>query len=267
MGSPSVPEIHIYLNKYGKISYNNKKEMVMKQMKIWSVVFTLILATSTLNAETKRYEIKSGIIEYAISGGGNTMGIQTKIEGTSKAVFKEWGNVELHEETTKSVIMGREEQSHQTTKIDSGKVYVVDYEQKSIVQYDPAMLMQSEHKELAKSAKEMMLSMGATKTGEETIRDYLCEVWETKHMKLWLHKGIMLKSNVRVMGRTHTTEATNIQFNISISDKDLKLPDFPVKTMEEHIQEDNGHTPSQMPQMTPEQIQQMQEMMKNFTLK
>jgi len=236
-------------------------------MKIWSIVFALILAASALNAETKRYEIKSGIIEYAISGAGNMMGIQTKIEGTSKAVFKKWGNVELHEERTKSVIMGREEHTHQTTKIDSGKVYVADYEQKSIVQYDPSMLMQSEHQELAKSAKEMMLSMGATKTGEETIHDYLCEVWETKHMKLWLHKGVMLKSNVRVMGITHTTEATNIQFNISVSDEELKLPDFPVKTMEENMQENNGNTPSQMPQMTPEQMQQIQEMMKSFTQK
>jgi hypothetical protein len=195
------------------------------------------------------------------------MGIQTKIEGTSKTVFKEWGDVELHEETTRSVIMGREEKSHQTTKIDSGKVYIVEYEQKSIVEYEPSMLIESEHKELAKSAKEMMLSMGATKTGEENILDYLCEVWETKHMKLWLHKGVMLKSKVRVMGRTHTTEATNIQFNISVSDEELKLPDFPVKTMEESMQEENGNTPSQMPQMTPEQILQMQEMMKSFTQK
>ena len=233
----------------------------MKQMRIWSVLFALILATNTLHADTKRYEIRSGIIEYTISGGGNMMGIQTQIDGQSKTLFKEWGEVQLHEETSKSVIMGREENTHQTTKIDHDKVSIVDYEQKSIVQYDHTMLMQSEYKDLAKSAKEMMLSMGGTKTGEETILGYTCEIWETKHMKLWLHKGIMLKSQVRVMGRTHTTEATNIQFNISISDEDLKLPDFPIK-----VRQDNN-TPSHMPQMTPEQIQQMQEMMKNFTQK
>jgi len=233
----------------------------MKQMRIWSVLFALILAATTLHAETKRYEIRSGIIEYTISGDGNMMGIQTQIDGQSKTLFKEWGEVQLHEETSKSVIMGREENTHQTTKIDHDKVSIVDYEQKSIVQYDHTMLMQSEYKDLAKSAKEMMLSMGGTKTGEETILGYICEIWETKHMKLWLHKGIMLKSQVRVMGRTHTTEATNIQFNISISDEDLKLPDFPIK-----VRQDNN-TPSHMPQMTPEQIQQMQEMMKNFTQK
>ena len=33
------------------------------------------------------------------------------------------------------------------------------------------------------------------------------------------------------------------------------------------MQENNGNTPSQMPQMTPEQMQQIQEMMKSFTQK
>ena len=75
--------------------------------------------------------------------------------------------------------------------------------------------------------------------------------------------GIMLKSKVRIMGRTHTTEATNVQFNTSVSDEDLKLPDFPIEVM----QDNHSNTPSQMPQLTPEQIQQMQEMMKNFTQK
>ena len=235
----------------------------MKQMKIWGLLFALILATCTLQAETKRYEIKSGIIDYTISGGGNMMGIETRIEGKSKTLFKEWGEVELHDETSKTVIMDREESNHQTTKIDHDNVYIVDYKQKSIAQYDHTMLKQSNYKELAKNAKEMMLSRGGRKTGEERILDYLCEVWETDYMKLWLYKGVMLKSLVMVMGSTHTTEATNIQFNIAVSDEDLELPDFPVKV----IQDNNSNTPSQMPQMTPEQIQQMQEMMKNFTQK
>ncbi|MCW8821088.1 MAG: DUF4412 domain-containing protein [Sulfurovum sp.] len=235
----------------------------MKQMKIWSVIFALILTACTLHAEAKRYDVKSGIIEYAVSGGGNMMGIKTKIEGKSKTLFKEWGNIELQEETTKSVIMGREEHTRQTTKIDNGKVYVVDYEQKIIVQYDPAMLLQSKHKDLVKSAKEMMLAMGGKKTGEETIQGYICEVWETQQMKLWLHKGILLKSEANIMGITHTSVATDIKFNASVSDQDIKLPDFPIQTMEENMKNNNKN----MPLMTPEQMQQMQEMMKNFTLK
>ena len=234
----------------------------MNQMKIWSIVFSIILAISTLHAETKRYEIKSAIIGYTISGGGNMMGIETKIEGNNKLMFKEWGNVELHEERSKTIVMGREELTHQTTKIDSGKVYVVDHIQKSIIVFDPLTLKQSMYKDLDKSAKEVMLSMKGEKVGEETILGYDCEVWETKQMKFWLHKGVMLKSKVNIMGITQTTKAANVQFNVSMSDEDFKLPDFPVKTMEENKQQDNGNAPSQM---TPEQMQQMQDMMKNFT--
>jgi hypothetical protein len=159
--------------------------------------------------------------------------------------------------------MGREEHTRQTTKIDNGKVYIVDYAQKVIIQYDPATLLQSEYKDLAKSAEEMMLSKGGTKIGDEKIQGYRCEIWETPQMKLWLHKGIMLRSEVNMMGVTHTTEATAIHLDASVSDEDLKLPDFPIRTMEEDRKNNN----SDMPQMTPEQIQQMQEMMKNFTLK
>lgn len=231
----------------------------MKQMKRWGLLFVIILATNTLDAETKRYEIQSAIIEYATQSSGNMMGIQTKTEGKSKVVFKEWGNVELREERTRSVIMGKEAHSHQTTKIDHDKVYIVDYEQKSIQQYDPEMLRQSQYRGLSKNAKEMIRSMDGRKTGEETLLGYDCEIWETQQIKLWLYKGIMLKSITTMMGLTHTTEATNIHLNIPVSDEDLKLPDFPISMQE--------GDPTQIPQMTPEQIQQMQEMMKNFTQK
>ncbi len=232
----------------------------MKQMKLWGLLFTLILATHTLHAETKRYEIQSAIIEYATSSSGNVMGIQTQTEGKRKIVFKEWGNVELHDETTKSVIMGREAHSRQTTKIDHDKVYIVDYQKKSIQQYDPEMLIRSQYKDLAKNAKEMIRSMGGEKIGNATLLGYDCEIWETQQIKLWLYKGIILRSVTHMMGLTHTVEARDIHLNVSISDKDLKLPDFPITTKQQG-------DPSQIPQMTPEQILQMQEMMKNFTQK
>ncbi len=235
----------------------------MKQMKFGALLFTLIFTVGSLQAETKRYEVESGIIEYTVNGSGDMMGIQTKTVGKSKILFKAWGNVELREDTVKSVIMGREEETHQTTKIENGKVFVVDYEHHIIVEYDPSTLMQSEHKDLAKSSKEMILSMGGKKVGEETILGFMCEIWKTPQIKVWLHKGIMLKSEANIMGITHLTEASNIRLNTSVSDEDLKLPDFQIQTMEERIKNNN----SNMPKMTPEQIQQMQEMMKSFTQK
>ena len=233
---------------------------MMKQIKIWSIVFTLFLSIGTLHADVKRYEVKSGIIEYKIIGGGDMMGIKTQMSGTDKVAFKEWGSIELHQSMTRSVIMGREENTQDTIKIENGKVYVVDHVNRVISEYDPSMLMQSQYKDLIKSAKEMIVQMGGKKIGNETIQGYDCEVWEMPQVKLWLHKGIALKTVANIMGITNTMEATTIQLDVPVSDNDLKLPDFPIKSIQE------SDLP-QMPQMTPEQMQQMQEMMKSFTQK
>lgn len=235
----------------------------MRQIKKWNVVFILILITTALSAEEKRYEVKSGIIEYAISGSGNMGGMQTQIEGKSRTLFKEWGNVELHDDTMKTVFMGNEDHTRHTTKIDNAKIYVVDHQKKVIFQYDLETLLRSEHKDLAKSAKEMIMALGGKKTGNETIQGYACEVWETPLMKFWLHKGIMLRSETNIMGIIHRTEAVTIKLNASVSDQDLELPDFPIKSKEESMKENNQN----IPQMTPEQLEQMREMMKNFTQK
>ena len=232
----------------------------MKQIKLGSIIFTLLLAIGTLHADAKRYEVKSGIIEYKSSGGGEMMGIKTQMSGTNKVAFKEWGAVELHQSMTNSVVMGREENIQDTIKIENGKVYVVDHEKKVISEYDLSMLMKSQYKDLIKSAKEMIVDMGGKKIGDETIQGYACEVWEMPQAKLWLHKGIALKTVANVMGISNTMEATSIQLDVPVSDNDLKLPDFPLKTIQE------SDIP-QMPKMTPEQMQQMQEMMKNFTQK
>ena len=174
---------------------------------------------------------------------------------------------ELHLSEDGKELSGAMTKGADTAKIENGKVYIVDHEKKIIVQYEPEMLAQSDYKDLAQNPKELMLAMGGKKIAEETLQGYDCEVWEMIQVKVWLHKGIMLKSEAKVMGITHTTVATKIKLDVPVSDEDLKLPDFPVKLMQEIMQENNGNTPSQMPQMTPEQMQQMQEMMKSFSKK
>jgi len=242
----------------------------MRHIKILTALFVLSVAVSGLCAQTKRYEVKSGIIEYDISGAGEMMGIKTETKGTAKNMFKDWGNVELYDETKRSIVMGMEDHQREMTKFDGKNVYVVDFDKKVIVKYTPEMLLDSEYKDLAKSGKDMMISMGGKKVSEDEILGYACEVWEMLHMKIWMHKGILLKSEANLMGIKHTTKATSVKLNVPVSDEKLKLPDFPIKSMKEMMREgmnpngDMKDTPSQMPQMTPEQMQQMREMMKSF---
>jgi hypothetical protein len=231
----------------------------MKQLEILGFIL-LTLAMTSLSAQTKRYEVKSGVIEYKITHSGNMMGMAMQGSGTAKTVFKEWGAVELHSEESHTVTMGMKEQEKSMTKIDHGKVFHVDFDQKAIYEMSVDEVMNSEEKDLVMAGKEMLTSMGGKKIADEEFMGYACEVWEVMTVKIWLYKGVMLKSEVDMMGIKNTTVATKIEFDVSILDDQLKLPEYPLKKGPR----DDGMM-NDMPQMTPEQMQQMQEMMKSFT--
>ncbi|HEO97735.1 MAG: hypothetical protein JW682_00185 [Campylobacterales bacterium] len=230
-----------------------------------SLFIAFAVTAGTLYAEEKRYEVKSGVVEYAITKSGNMMGITMQGNGTAKTLFTAWGNVELYSEEGETTTMGRTEHEREMTKVDHGKLFVVDFDQKVIYEYTPEMLKNSEYQDFAQTGKEMIESMGGQKIGEERVMGYLCEVWEIAPVKLWLHKGVMLKSEAEMMGIKHTTIATKVNLNVSISESDLKLPDFPIKSPSENMIFDGEENENEIPQLTPEQMQQMQEIMKNFS--
>lgn len=231
----------------------------MKVMQIATLIVWVCIGT-LLNAEAKRYEVKSGIIEYTLKGESNMMGMKSKISGSARTVFKAWGEIELSEQKSQTTVMGETEESHAMTKVMNQKLYVVDFDQQIIYEYTPEMLAGSTNSELVNKGKEMMQSQGARKVGEEKFMGYRCEVWEMTGTKVWLYKGVMLKSQTSMMGVTHTTEATKIDFGTSVSKNDLKLPNFPIQKPSSMPKQEERD----MPQMSPEQMEQMQEMMKNF---
>lgn len=238
---------------------------MMKHFKLWITLFITFAMVTTLSAETKRYEVKSGIIEYTITHSGNMMGMAINGKGTAKTVFKEWGNVELHSEESQSTTMGMKEREQEMTKIDNGEVFIVDFNENVIYKYTPELLANSENKDIIKTGKEMLTGMGGKKIGEEKFMGYHCEIWQMMHVKLWLHKGLMLKSEADMMGMKHSTVATKIDLDASVSDNDLKLPNLPIRSASEMMMYEDGGNQEPMPQLTPEQMQQMQEMMKNFS--
>lgn len=239
-------------------------------------LLAMILMTS-LQAEAKRYELKSGIVEYKISGGGSMMGFATKSEGSGKLYFTDYGNLELREQTEKETTMGRTTTTHSLSKIDHGTLYIVENDEKVIYKKDIESLkkMGKEGKDLTAMGKKMMQEMGGKKVGTGKVLGYPCEIWELMGSKIWLYKGIPLKSEANVMGIKHTEVATKAKFNVTIPKEKFKLPDYPVKTFDQMIQQQMqdaqksspkpaAHTPPAQPQVSPEQMKQMQEMMKNL---
>jgi len=115
-----------------------------------TILFGILITFFGVAQETKlkRYEVKSGIVEYKTTTEGKIMGTTTNGEGIEKLYFKDWGAIELQEvkstTTTHTKFFGKEttevNEVHTMAKLDNGKSYGVDFERKEIlVRNDLAM--------------------------------------------------------------------------------------------------------------------------------
>jgi len=215
--------------------------------KINTILFLFIILTSC-NAgdqnKLKRYDVKSGMVEYETTISGKMMGSTISGSGTEKLFFKDWGAIELKEtessQTTTIKIFGRgkteTETTHTINKLDNGESYLVDFEKKQIyVSRDLAMDMTKEFHpdaDAGEVGESMLKNMGGEKIGAEKYNGYSCDVWEILGGKQWIHKGVMLKLEITVLGIKTVTEATKVKFDVSVADKYFKLPDFPIQKEE-----------------------------------
>lgn len=224
-------------------------------MKKLYLVIILIFCASSLFAQIKRYDMKSGIVEYEISGKGNVMGMTTTISGESKVFFKNYGALELSEEKTSQNIMGQQETNHDITKFENDTVYSVDFEEEVI--YKQKISDSQKDMVIKETNEESLKNLGGKKIGTEKVAGFECDVWQLKNAKMSIYKGIPLKIESSAMGITQVQKAKLAKFNISVSADNLKLPNFPIKSQKAVMQ-------SQMEGMSPEQKKMMQDMMKNM---
>jgi hypothetical protein len=242
--------------------------MIKKLGLIMSMVSVLVV---TVQADGKRYEIESGKIEYKSTTSGAVMGIKTTGEGSARLLFKDYGNLELNEENSSTTTMGQTTKNHQMMKIEKGKLYSVDFEQKKILTMDNLM-QGGQNQNMVTMGKEMMQSMGGQKIGEEKFKNYECEVWSVMGSKVWLHKGVMLKVEADVMGIKTVKEATAIAFDVKLDDEMFALPKFEKESIESIMnqQMEGAVGGVDEPEQAPTQKQldqvrkQLEEAMKNF---
>lgn len=235
---------------------------------IVSVVSILVVG---LNADTKRYDIESGKIEYTSTTSGNMMGITTTGKGTETLFFKDYGNLEISEENSSTTTMGQTQKLHKMTKIEKGKVYSVDFDHQKILTMDNPMMSGGQNQDMMAMGKEMMQSMGGKKIADEKYQGYECEVWSLMGSKVWIYKGLTLKIESDIMGVKILKEATDIQLDIKLDDGLFQLPEYKHESIDAMMGEateesDEEMMPEQAP--TKEQLdqvaKQLQEAMKNF---
>ena len=206
-------------------------------MKVLNIISLVLLTGVILFADSnhyKRYGIRSGKIDYKISGSGNIMGVETKTVGIKRVLFDAYGAREISEvnRIQKTTMDGKitADKSHQITYINGAIIYHIDMEKERIVRMqNPALMLSAiESRTPRQFAEETMKKMGGKKIGTEMVLGYRCDVWSIMGARQYLYKGIALKIESDTMGMKSTEIATKVKFDIQLTDKNFKLPKFPV---------------------------------------
>lgn len=213
--------------------------------KLFVTLVMLLFAYNSYSIDMKKYQIKSGIVEYKISGSQ---------QGTHILYFDNWGllSSELQEVTTN--IMGMSVKSSTLNISDKEWTYSINLDEKTgtkISNKDIQDLLNSiDKKDMEELGRKMMERLGGKKIGNETFLNRNCEVWEISKLKskIWVYKFIPLKTIMNVLGEV-TIEAINIQENVPVSADKFVVPKG-IKITEQQI--------------TDEQKQMSEEMMKMF---
>jgi len=207
--------------------------------KIIKVSMVVLMGSSMLYAGSdmmKKFEVKSGKIEYAIKGSGNIMGmVQIKAVGKKRVIFDDYGVKDLTEESkvTKETTMGQTKvkKEHTLKYMNASMIYSVDFKQKKILRMEnPAMVMMAmmgDGKNVQQTGESMMKKMGGKKVGSDKVLGYACEVWDLMGVKQCMYKGIPLRIESDIMGLKSMEIATKAEFDVSLNNDDFELPDFP----------------------------------------
>ena len=212
-------------------------------MKVLKISMVMVLGGTLLFAgadQYKKYGVESGKIDYKITGSGNIMGVTTKTVGKKRVLFDAYGARELNEENQvqKTVIGGnaKVDKSHKLTYMKGAMIYTVDLKAKRIMRMqNPGFAMMSAMggKDVMQTGEAMMKKMGGKKIGTDKVLGYTCDVWEIMgSVKQCMYQGIPLKVESNVMGLKNVEVATKAEFDISLSNDDFELPDFPVYDMQ-----------------------------------
>ena len=189
---------------------------------------------SAASAENMRlFDIKSGKVTYTIRGSANMMGIATQIEGKKRVVFDNYGARNLTETVRQEKRSGmggnQTTKTHTMTLMDGGTIYQVDFRHKKIIKMANVGAAMLGGGNMRQKGLAMMKQMGGRKTGTDRVLGYTCDIWELMGTKQCIYKGITLKVESNIMGITNTEIATDAEFDIGLSGRDFKLPDYPVQ--------------------------------------
>ena len=187
-------------------------------------------------AQSKAYDVKSGIIEYAIVA--ESQNKKDYIKGSSKLYFKDFGDLEITDTTMIQKVFEEEEKEREIVKISKDTMFIVNFDDQMI--YSSKVAADENGFSRLLLNKENLQKMGATFIGTEVVLGYKCDVWQLGDDRIWSYNGVPLRQISKSSSGMQMEEAKIANFNIDIKDDKFKLPNFPVKQMDEIFINEDG---------------------------
>ena len=196
----------------------------MKARWLIGIVIAALFITTLVQAQEK-FQFKSAVVKYKISGDYQNGEMEMYIDdyGEKRCII-----------TKIDMTMGEiKTSSHNMMIFTENAVYNINLAEKTGTK---TTLTPEQKERLLQMAKQMSLdkieSMGK-KVGTETILGKPCDVYEISGMKIWLWKGLNLKSETSMMCK-YTSEAVSVGVNTRISASQFKPPSD-VKILEQSL--------------------------------
>ena len=171
--------------------------------------------------DQKIYGIKSGIIEYEITGS------QT---GTKKLYFDDWGRKQA-EFTNSTIKVGKYTKHSNLLKITNGDwQYIINLENKTGLKRENPVIEKiielKNQTNYGDFGEQLLLISGGFESGGDIVADKKCKIFEFKkqNSKSWIWNWLMLKSETKRGKINITVVAKNIEENVFVADTVFNPP-------------------------------------------
>lgn len=193
----------------------------MRVMRVLSVIISFLFMSVFIFAQSNqiRYHIKSGIIEYDVSGAST---------GTETVYFDDYGIKEAKYSNQEINMMGIQQKTNQIIISNSEYIFTLNVDTKTGTKMkNPLPGFLPDDKNLEELGKEIMTNMGGKIVGSETLLGKTCDIWEVEQLsaKIWVWNTIPLKTEVNMMGMNITSVAKKFEPNANIPGEKFKVPD------------------------------------------
>lgn len=171
---------------------------------------------------TKRYGIKSAIVEYVITGSQS---------GTKTLYFDNWGMRQAENTNSVLEIGNFSKRINILNIVKDDANYVIDLERntgtKTKNPVNKLIADLQNQKSFGEFGEQILLKAGAMKVGQEEFLDKDCDIYEIKNTgtKMWIWKWIPLKAISKLGGVEINSVAKKIEVNVNIPEEKFTPPD------------------------------------------